>query len=175
MENSVATRPRYPVILKHLYMHFYMHNPGAYTPPPSCFRASEREREKLGYTKFFDGVDDTVKGSVSNRCATIHSNDCSFAARPQRLSTFPRRSRPRRHSSSAVSSAHTFPPIPRPLLRAFVFPLHRRKPTVHSFPFSNPPPPPLLFGRATAFIHISSNVPRLSAKREILREEEPLL
>lgn len=45
MENSVATRPRYPVILKHLYMHFYMHNPGAYTPPPVFARASERERE----------------------------------------------------------------------------------------------------------------------------------
>lgn len=35
-----------------------------------------------------------VKGSVSNRCATIHSNDCSFAARPQRLSTLPVPSRP---------------------------------------------------------------------------------
>lgn len=72
-----------------------------------------------------------MKGSVSNRCATIHSNDCSFAARPQRLSTLPVPSRPaailpppcRLHTHFSTQPA---PPFVARLLQ----------PSVHSFPFS---------------------------------------
>lgn len=137
--------------------------PRAYIP--SYLRASEKlERVK----DIFRRSRRHVKGSVSNRCATIHSNDCSFAARPQRFSTLP---------AVLVPAAILLPPCRLHTLfhpfRALCCapssfsrsqpPLHRRKPTVHSFPF---PTRPRLSPFRPAYT-ISSNVSRLSAKREI--------
>lgn len=113
--------------------------PRAYIP--SYLRASEKlERVK----DIFRRSRRHVKGSVSNRCATIHSNDCSFAARPQRFSTLP---------AVLVPAAILLPPCRLHTLfhpfRALCCapssfsrsqpPLHRRKPTVHSFPFPTRP------------------------------------
>lgn len=113
--------------------------PRAYIP--SYLRASEKlERVK----DIFRRSRRHVKGSVSNRCATIHSNDCSFAARPQRFSTLP---------AVLIPTAILLPPCRLHTLfhpfRALCCapssfsrsqpPLHRRKPTVHSFPFPTRP------------------------------------
>lgn len=142
--------------------------PRAYIP--SYLRASEKlERVK----DIFRRSRRHVKGSVSNRCATIHSNDCSFAARPQRFSTLP---------AVLVPAAILLPPC---RLHTLFHPFRAlccapSSPTSSPssetdgplVPFPNPPPPLFFSARYSAYT-ISSNVSRLSAKREISGSYDP--
>lgn len=91
-----------------------------------------------------------AKGSVSNRWATIHSNDCTIAARPQGHSSCRRFRAPFFFPPCRL---HTFLAIPRPLLPGLPFLLFLHQPTVSTrslfLPsFSSWPAAFILFPRA---------------------------